>query len=152
MLDEPVIEKILSKLALTYGVRFHAQYEGMAPDMVRANWRKELGDISREGIEYATANLPEKFPPNVLEFRRLCHSRRTEASRLLLPPPRPRGMDDKVRERIAAIGAQKRDLDPKGWARKLRMRELACENLTPTQRAMWRAALGSNALPPEEEK
>jgi hypothetical protein len=151
MLDEKLTEHVLSKLALTYGVRFNDQYSGMEPEMVRRNWAKELDGVSLDGIRYACANLPEKYPPNVLEFRRLCHSRRTEASRLALPPPKPRGMDDRIRERVAAIGAQKRDLDPKAWAHRLRMRELACENLSPTQRAMWRAALGSIPTPQEDE-
>lgn len=149
MLDESVIEKILSKLALTYGVRFNDVYAGMQPEMVRANWAKELGDVSREGVDYAFDNLPERFPPNVLEFRKLCQSRRTEATRLALPPPKPAGMSPDVAREVARIRAAQRDSDPRAWARRLRMRELACEPLSPTQREMWRDAL-REPVPPKE--
>lgn len=152
MLDDAVIEKILSKLALTYGVRFNDVYAGMDAGMVRRNWAKELGDVSREGIDYAFENLPEKFPPNVLEFRKLCQGRRTEAARLALPPPKPTGMSPEAREKLAramAAWRNKPEADPRAWARRLRMRELACEPLTPHQRAMWRAAL--NEPPPQKE-
>lgn len=151
MLDDAVIEKILSKLALTYGVRFNDVYAGMDSAMVRRNWAKELGDVSRDGLEYAFENLPEKFPPNVLEFRKLCQSRRTEAARLALPPPKPVGMSEAVAREVARIRAAQRDTDPRAWARRMRARELACERLTPTQREMWRDALREPAPPKESE-
>lgn len=141
MLDDKVTEWVLSKLALTYGVRFHDAYAGMDAGMVRRNWAKELDGVSSEGIKYALRNLPDRFPPNVLEFRKLCQGRRTEAEVLRLPPPKPQGMSADVRERIERIGKTTRDTDPRAWARRLRQRELACEKLTPTQREMWRAAL-----------
>lgn len=151
MLDEQLTEQILSKLALTYGTRFHQAYEGMDSGMVRRNWAKELDGVSRDGVLYAMANLPERFPPNVLEFRRLCQSRRTEASRLALPPPKPGGADEAMKARIAkAVNrVRQRDADPRAWAKRLRQRELACENLTQTQRDFWRAALREQR-PPEE--
>lgn len=151
MLDETVIEKLLSKLALTYGVRFNDQYVGMDSDMVRRNWAKELGDVSREGIDYAFANLPDKYPPNVLEFRKLCHSRRTEATRLALPAPRQQGMSEDVAREVERIRRTQRNTDPRAWAKRLRARELACEKLTPTQRDMWRAALKEPAPPENAE-
>jgi len=151
VLDESVIEKILSKLALTYGVRFNDVYAGMDSVMVRRNWAKELGDVSREGIDYAVENLPERFPPNVLEFRKLCQSRRTEAALLALPPPRPVGVSEAVAREVARIRAAQRDIDPRAWARRMRARELACERLTPTQREMWRDALREPPPPKESE-
>lgn len=152
MLDDTVIEKILSKLALTYGIRFNDVYAGMDAGMVRRNWAKELGDVSREGIDYAFENLPEKFPPNVLEFRKLCRSRRTEAELLALPPPKPAGMSEAVAREVARIRAAQRDTDPRGWARRMRARELACDRLTPTQREMWRAALREPVAPKESDE
>ena len=149
MLDEQLTEQILSKLALTYGARFGDAYSGMDSAMVRRNWAKELDGVSRDGVLYAMANLPERFPPNVLEFRKLCQSRRTEAERLRLPPPKPQGMNDQIRERIARIA--KPNPDPRAWAKRLRQRELACEHLTPTQREMWRDALREPVPPKESE-
>lgn len=155
MLDEQLTEQIMSKLAITYGTRFHDTYAGMDMATVRRNWAKELDGVSREGVLYAMANLPERFPPNVLEFRKLCQSRRTEATRIALPPPKPAGMNDANRARIDKLfaDAAKRGaaVDPRGWARRLRQRELACEaNLSPTQREMWRDAL-REPVPPKEK-
>lgn len=151
MLDDTLTEQILSKLALTYGVRFHDAYAGMDHGMVRRNWAKELDGVSREGVIYAMANLPDRFPPNVLEFRKLCQSRRTEAEQLRLPPPKPAAMSEAMKARIAGLTRPRRDLDPRAWAKRLRARELACERLTPTQREFWREALREPAPPKEDE-
>lgn len=151
MLDESITEKILSKLALTYGARFADTYVGMDMDMVRRNWAKELDGVSREGVFYAMANLPERYPPNVLEFRKLCQARRTEAARLALPAPKPSGMSEGVRERVARIGQGRSEQHPREWARRLRQRELLCESLTPTQREMWRDALREPSPPKDIE-
>lgn len=152
MLDEAVTEKILSKLALTYGARFHDLYAGLDAAMVRRNWAKELDGVTREGVEYAFANLPDRFPPNVLEFRKLCQSRRTEASRLALPAPRVRvSQEQRARlDEAMARWAANRSGDPRAWARALRRRELDCEPLTLAQRAAWRAALREPTTPPDE--
>lgn len=146
MLDAVLTEKVLSKLALTYGVRFNDVYAGMEPEMVRRNWAKELDGMSEDAIRYACNNLPERYPPNVLEFRRLCMSRRTEATRLALPAPRPQGMPPDVRAAIERLNrGNSRAMDQLAWARALRARELACEDLSHVQREMWRAALGGRA-------
>lgn len=156
MLDEKVTEWILSKLALTYGVRFHDLYAGMDASMVRRNWAKELSGVSEAGIRYALKNLPDKFPPNVLEFKRLCHSRRDEADTLRLAAPKGRAMSPEDKTKLARAMTPIRDAwaarerDPKAWARQLRMRELACEPLTLAQRAAWRAALHEPTTPPSE--
>jgi len=158
VLDEKIIEWVMSKLALTYGVRFHDLYAGMAPEMVRRNWAKELDGVSSEGIKYALRNLPEKYPPNVLEFKRLCYSRRDEAQRLALPPPKPRAMSPEDKVKLAKAMAPIRDAwaarerDPRAWARKLKQRELMCEPLTLAQRDMWRAALREATPTPEADE
>lgn len=156
MLDAKVIEWVLSKLALTYGVRFHDLYAGMQPEMVRRNWAKELDGVSSDGIKYALRNLPDRFPPNVLEFRKLCYSRRDEAETLRLPPPKPAGMTPEVRERLAKALAPlnvRASADPRAWAKRLRQRELACDtSLTPLYREMWRAALAEPKPPKETEE
>lgn len=158
MLDAKVIEWVMSKLALTYGVRFHDLYAGMAPEMVRRNWAKELDGVSSDGIKYALRNLPEKFPPNVLEFRRLCYSRRDEAQSLALPPPKPRPMSPEDKAKLAKAmapirdGWQARERDPRAWARRLKQRELMCEPLTLAQREMWRGALREATPPPEADE
>lgn len=46
--------------------------------------------------------------------------------------------------------ANKRADGPKGWAHHLRARELAGARLTPTQRAMWRAALNRETVSEQE--
>lgn len=152
MLEEKVIEWILSKLALTYGVRFNDQYSGMDSAMVRRNWAKELDGVSSDGIKYALRNLPDKFPPNVLEFRKLCQSRRTEAEVLRLPAPRQEGMSEDVAREVERIRRSQRNTDPRAWAKRLRQRELECDRtLTPFHREAWRAALAEPKPPKETE-
>lgn len=153
MLDDAITERILSKLALTYGARFADTYAGMDMESVRRNWAKELDGVSREGVVYAIANLPERFPPNVLEFRKLCQSRRTEGARLALPPPKPQGLSDAMKDVVAGtlkrMGVRQGEGNARAWAHRLRQRELACEHLTPLQREMWRAALREPVAPKE---
>lgn len=46
-----------------------------------------------------------------------------------------------VAERLADVAPS----DPLAWAHALRLRELACERLTETQRSAWRSALAQEA-------
>ena len=156
MLDDAITERILSKLALTYGARFADTYAGMDMESVRRNWAKELAGVSREGVLYAMANLPERFPPNVLEFRKLCQSRRTEAAQMRLPPPKPGAMTESMKDIVAGtlkrLGVRAGESNARAWAHRLRQRELACETLTPLQREMWRDALKEPAPPKESSE
>lgn len=68
------IDDLFSKLALTYGRDFVAQYEGLDLSLVKANWAHELAGFEGHPQALATAlqNLPSDRPPNVLQFRALC--------------------------------------------------------------------------------
>lgn len=154
MLDLQLVERILSKLALTYGVRANDQYRDMDADMVRANWALEMDGVSVDAIRYACAHLPEHHPPNVIEFRKLCQGRRSEHEQLRLPPPTPDPPSAGMRARMAAAMAPlqvRASTDPRAWARRLRQRELACERLTPYQREAWRDALAEPPPPRDAE-
>lgn len=134
------VDAIFARLTVAYGDRFLAQWPGQQPDVVKAHWGAVLAGISSGGISYALGHLPPDYPPNAMQFDRLCRGRpsSTEAPRKALagPPVDPQRVADAL-----AAAERVRPKDPKAWARRLQQREEAGENLGPTRSAMWRAAL-----------
>lgn len=63
-----------------------------------------------------------------------------------LPPAEKR----RILGRLAGVQRQIAERDPREWARALRRRELAGEQLTPALRAMWRDALKAGAPLPTD--
>ncbi len=68
------VDRIFTKLSLTYGRDFLSRWEGLELDDVKADWAHELSGMAvrPERIRYALENLPASKPPTVLEFRNLC--------------------------------------------------------------------------------
>ena len=79
-------DEILARLAVRYGSRWSALWQGVDPCLVRADWADQLDGMSPDGIKYALANLPPDFPPTVTAFRML-GNRRPDPVVLSLPPP-----------------------------------------------------------------
>jgi hypothetical protein len=136
------VDAIFARLTVAYGDRFLAQWPGQQPDIVKAHWGAVLHGVSSGGIAYALQHLPPDYPPNAMQFDRLCRSRPSagDGSRKALAGP---AVDpEKVRRAMDAAAriGRHRD-DPKAWARDLQRREEAGEILGPTRSAMWRAAL-----------
>ena len=71
-LQDSWVDKIFSKLSITYGRDFLARWEGLDLADVKADWSEELAGLSAhpDRIRFALENLPAK-PPTVLEFRML---------------------------------------------------------------------------------
>lgn len=100
------IEWLWSRLGVRYGHNLTAKFEGFDLGVVKEDWRYELAGISDEQLDYALARLPERFPPDAGEFKRLCLSapevrEATPAPRL----PAPRGRMDLRPEIRAAVAA-----------------------------------------------
>jgi hypothetical protein len=101
-LPESWIDKIFTKLQLTYGRTFSSQYEGLDPLAVKADWAHELSGFEKhpEAIAYGLKHLPMDRPPNVLQFRALCRK---------LPPPEfkalpaPKADQEKVRAMLDGL-------------------------------------------------
>ena len=83
------VDRIFTKLTLTYGRAFLNQYEGLDIPMVKSDWAVELGGFydKPNAIAHALANLPDK-PVNVRQFRALCHTLPPEIFKALPPPKR----------------------------------------------------------------
>jgi hypothetical protein len=134
------IDRIFTKLTLTYGQAFLRQYDGVEMADVKANWGHELGCFAQspDSIRHGLEHLPER-PPNIVQFRDLC---RIPVKPVLLtndlPPVAPE-MAAMVKEVFSK--AEKRASD-KGWAHALQAREKNGEALSMAQRQAWRTALG----------
>jgi hypothetical protein len=136
------VDALFARLAVAYGDRFLAQWPGQRPEVVKAHWGAELDGISSGGIAYALKNLPADYPPNAMQFGKLCRGRPSTATAPVKALAGPAVDPAAVRRALAAasrIGKHSRD--PLLWARELQQREEAGENLGPTRSAMWREAL-----------
>jgi hypothetical protein len=102
-LDLALVELILSKLGVTYGMKFHAQYRAYDPETVQRNWAQELAGLTSEGVARGLANLPADDPPNVLQFRRLCAAQVKRDEHLALPAPDVRSMAPEFRGQMRAV-------------------------------------------------
>jgi hypothetical protein len=134
------VDAIFARLTVAYGDRFLAQWPGQQPEVVKAHWGAVLTGITSGGISYALQHLPPDYPPNAMQFDRLCRGRPSAAEgprkALAGPPVDPQ----RVADAMAAAG-RVRSRDPKAWARRLQQREEGGERLNRAQAAMWREAL-----------
>lgn len=139
------VEAIFGRLALAYGGRFMAQYEGLQPEHVKTAWSTELDGITSRGIAHALKNLPGDFPVNAMQFRKLCREAHTPDARPALPAPAGQVTPADVERLARAVAPMRNQRDPKAWAHALKAREDAGERLSRMQRDAWRAALCSSA-------
>lgn len=75
-LDLHWVERIHARLLVRYGTRWTSMYAGIDPELVKADWSEHLSGMSGESINYALKNLPDDFPPNAAQFRRIGSERR----------------------------------------------------------------------------
>ena len=138
-LHSRTIDEIFGRLLVRYGAAWIRMWEGLDMKPVKADWATQLERFSVADINYALDRLPEKYPPNVAEFRALCRAAPAPQVKRL-PPPAFRA--DKAREFVENIkGVFKPKDDRFAWAKALRAREEAGEHLTEQVRKDWRAAL-----------
>lgn len=136
------VDAIFARLTVAYGDRFLAQWPGQSPDIVKAHWGSVLTGVTSGGIAYALQHLTPDYPPNAMQFDRLCRSRPSSgdgARKALAGPPVDPAKVRRAMEAAQRIG--RHHDDPKAWARDLQQRELSGERLNPAQATMWREAL-----------
>ena len=145
-LPEAWVDRIFTKLSLTYGEGFMRTYAGLDVADVKANWGHELAGLAQspKAIAHALEILPGRAP-NVVEFRELC--RRAPASSFgnQLPAPEPKPVDPAgVRKVAAALAGLKptRPIGARAWAVRLQERHQRGDGLTRFQVAAYREALG----------
>jgi len=137
-LDSRWVDAIHAKLLVRYGSQWLNLWAGVSPELVKADWAKELAPYGPHpgAIKHAFENLPADKPPTVAQFKLLCRN-----SPRMAPPALPAPVVNP--EIVAAV---KKAFTPKvtqakEWAHRLRRREQLLERLTAAQRTMWREAL-----------
>ncbi len=143
-LPAPWVDKLFSKLMVTYGQGFIRQYDGVDIDEVKANWAEELACFQQNpgAIRYGLEYLPSSKAPTVLEFRDLC--RRAPPAplpKLDAPQPDPERVKA-VTDALRGIGRQERKNDPRAWAYRLQERDERGPGIGRYQRKCYREALG----------
>ena len=136
------IDKIFTKLTLTYGDEFMRRYGSMPANDVKSNWAHELGGFERmpDAIGYALQYLPAERAPTVLQFRELCRSA-PRANELALAPPKTELVSPEVIAATRKAFKPVRNTGSAEWAHALKAREESGERLTRFQRDCWRGAL-----------
>lgn len=143
----PWIEKIFTKLELTYGHRFLSQWPGASSSVIKADWQHELDGMERhpEAIAYALAHLPPDNPVNVLQFRELC--RRAPLPQVAALPA-PEVDQEGVKRVLGQVQTIVNKAAPDVLHRQrehMRM-ELGGQKLGRAQREFWRVALRRELL------
>lgn len=134
------VDALFDRLSIRYGSAWVSLWNGIDASLVKADWAAELAGFGGEAIKHALDHLPPDRPPTVGQFRALCLNR-PDATKALPPP----AQDPEVAARALAAIKPSVARPALAWARELRKREMACERLSVTQRAMWREALKHEA-------
>lgn len=145
-LPMPWVSRIFEKLSMTYGRDFLSRWDGFSEESmleVKAYWAEELSGFVEQpdAIAHALAHLPAKAP-NVIEFRQLCRMAPKPEFKQL---PRPTQDPQAVAEVVGVVKSKLSklpEIDPKGWAKKLKARHERGEKLGAHQISAYRQALG----------
>lgn len=104
------IEKIFARMAMGYGRRFLAQWDGQDLGPVKQMWAEELAGFQDmpEAISYALAHLPSDEPPTVFKFREICRrAPRKELMKISNDPTVTEEQRQKVRDLLASLTLKK---------------------------------------------
>lgn len=142
------IDQIFATMAVSYGSDWFMKWEGIEEAALRAKWATDLGAYINRGdaIKFALDHLPVDKPPNSLQFRVICMGapRPDEAPQPQLPSMSPVKADisrlKSAMERYKELRAEAAK-NPRGWAKALRARERAGEDIGTAKKLAWRAAL-----------
>ena len=151
MIPAAWIDRIFGRLSARYGRSFLAQWDGVPMDDVKADWSEVLDGYDKHpnALGWVLRNLPADRPPNAGQFLALAKSAPAEC---FAQPGQQRIASEPAKadpQRVAEIMTRLRDASsgdydgPKGWAWRLRGRELAGDQLSVVQRRFWREALAS---------
>jgi hypothetical protein len=69
-------EYIFSRMQAIYGSRFASHWSGIDPQIVRHEWKHQLGRFLtyRPSMDYAISKLDGEFVPSAIKFRNLCNA------------------------------------------------------------------------------
>lgn len=118
------MDRIFSKLTLTYGREFLDRWVGLDLQAVKDDWAQELGGYlaNPSAIAHALTVLPVGKPPTVQDFKALCRGAPRAADLALPAPTLPEG-ELKVRMDAAAKAVTRTPVSSgKQWAHDLQGR------------------------------
>ena len=136
-LPAEVIDRLFSRMTLTYGRAFLDQWAGQEANDVKTFWGYELAEFNGrlKPIAWALENLPERCP-NIIAFRNLARSapRPADAPALPEPPADPARLSAELAKLApvrSATAAASKSVDHKAWARQIVERVKAGDKVTP---------------------
>ena len=120
------IERLFERLTLTYGRRFMDQWDMLGDEDIgklKTLWSHELSPYASRlyAIAWALENLPPK-PPNLIEFKTLCHMAPRPPEQAL---PEPKADPARLAAELAKLADVKKAVkdsggyDGKAWAKRL---------------------------------
>lgn len=145
------IERLFERLTLTYGRRFMDQWDMLGDEDIgklKTLWAHELSPYASRlyAIAWALENLPPK-PPNLIEFKTLCHMAPRPPEQAL---PEPKADPERVRQELAKLGEikQKTPTGNRGveWAQANLRRHRLGDRINPTTLRFSREALQARGL------
>ena len=138
-LQQGWIERLFSRLSSLYGAAFARQWESTNLSDVKIVWAEKLGGFTAAQIGAALKGCDDRpYPPNLPEFIDLCRVAAKHESK----PPTLEAPQLSVEERMErarqldAAASKAKGYNFHGWAKELRRRYLAGENLLPMQVSM----------------
>jgi len=140
------VDRLFSRLTMTYGPAFTRTFEGLNLNEVKSLWSHELAFYCTRDrmidVAWALENLPERAP-NIIEFRNLCRKApEREVPRL----PEPKADPVRLRKELARLGEIREKVlsttvDHKAWARQILGNYEAGGKVNPTSLRFAKEAL-----------
>jgi len=141
------VDRLFDRMISTYGAQWSRQWADVPINEIKTAWAHELAAYTTNlnAIGWALENLPMKVP-NLIEFKQLCKQAPRPEYKALEQPKADADVVDKELAKIAAE-AFKAPVDKLGnsdhklWAKKLKERDKAGENITMIQKRFYQIAL-----------
>ena len=69
------LDYVFARLSAIYGAPFNRHFDGIDPNLVRQEWKFQLGNFLtyRPTMDYAISMLDGEFIPSAIKFRKLCN-------------------------------------------------------------------------------
>jgi hypothetical protein len=70
------LDYIFGRMMAIFGAPFNRHFDGLDPEFVRQEWKKQLGKFLtyRPSMDFAIAKLDGEFIPSAIKFRNLCNA------------------------------------------------------------------------------
>ena len=69
------LDYVFTRMNAIFGVPFNRHFDGLDPNVVRQEWKTQLGNFLtyRPTMDYAISMLDGEFIPSAIKFRKLCN-------------------------------------------------------------------------------